>query len=273
MDKKFTLALVTGASSGIGEAVARLLAEKGIDLIIHGRDGDSLDRIAEELSKKVQVDIVKADLAVVSERKKVIDIIHQRVPDLVVNNAGFGLFGDALTFETKQLMQMLEVNGNAVLEMTLEAARSLISAGKKGVIMNVSSSASEFPPVTPGLSVYCASKSFVSFFSQSFDAEVSPYGVRVLASCPGLIGTNFRSRAGGKEESSFSQKNIVMTPEYAADQIWKQIQNGKPLHVFDRKTKFLAFILRNFFPKKWVAKIYHKNILKRAPNREIIKNK
>ena len=78
-------------------------------------------------------------------------------------------------------------------------------------------------------------------------------------------------RAGGEQEQEFVQKNIVMTSEYAAKQIWNQIEREKPLHVFDRKTKFLAFMTRHLLPKSWVGKIYHQFVVERAPKRNIIK--
>src|SRR5262249_10738660 len=162
-------------------------------------------------------------------------------------------FGDALTHETNKQLEILEVNGTAVIELTLEAARTMISAGKQGIILNVSSSAGEFP-VTPGLTLYSATKAMVSYFSQSFDIEVRPFGIRILAAAPGLVGTHFRERAGGEPEPPYIQKTFVMTPEYVAKQIWHQIEKEKPFHVFDRKTKFFAFITRNLLPRSWVGK-------------------
>lgn len=266
----FALALVTGASSGIGEVLAGLLANKGINLIIHGRNKSKLESLADKLRSKVNVSIITGDLAKESERKTVLETIYRQVPDLVVNNAGMGLFGDALTYETEKELEILEVDGKAVIQLTMEAARTLISAQKKGVVMNISSVAGEFP-IAPGLALYSAVKAMVSHFSQSFDMETRLYGVRILASGPGLVNTNFRQRAGGDPEDPYIAKSIVMTPEYAAEQIWKQIEKRKPLHIFDRKTKFLAALSRYILPKEWVGKIYHKQVTQRTPNREIIK--
>src|SRR5687768_9770759 len=194
----FTLALVTGSSSGIGESVSRLLADKGINLIIHGRKQEKLEEIAKELRQKVQVTIVNADLRYPEGRKTVVDCIHNLKPDLVVNNAGGGLYGEALSHETSSSVNLLELDGVAVLELSLEAARTLVSEGKKGVIINISSAAAFL--IFPWFAVYSACKAFVVQFSESFDEEMKPYGIRVLTSCPGVVSTKFRESSGGKRQ-------------------------------------------------------------------------
>jgi uncharacterized protein len=254
VERTFSLAFVTGASSGIGEALAFLLAEKGINLIIHGRNVDNLNRIQRTLADKVNVDLISADLASRSERKRVIEMIHSRKPDLMINNAGFGLYGPALSHEIDEEMEILEVNANAVMELTLEAAKAMTSAGISGVILNVSSSAGELPLV-PGFAAYSASKAFVNHFSQSLDRELQPAGIRILSAAPGYVNTNFSKRAGGKKSNVI--QNLAMTSDFAGEQIWRQIQKGTPLHLFDWKTRFLVRCSK-LFPKKWVAKILHR---------------
>lgn len=260
------LALVTGASSGIGESLAYLLADKGINLILHGRNVNNLEKIAAVLKKKVNVEIIIADLNDSIERKKIIDKIYERTPDLVINNAGFGLLGNALTYETHQLLEIIEVDGLAVLELTMEAARALAAKGKKGVILNVSSSAGEIP-ISPGLAIYSAAKAMVNRFSQSLDVEFRKLGIRVLVSCPGLVKTNFHHRAGGNQEPSIYQK-WAMTSEYAAKEIWWQIEKEKRVHVFDRKTWMFVQISK-IFPRNWVASVYHKFVFQRTPSKPI----
>jgi short-subunit dehydrogenase len=264
------LALITGASSGIGESLAYLLAGKGINLILHGRNINNLERIAANLRAKVKVEIITAELNQSLERKKIIDKIYEKTPDLIINNAGFGLFGEALTYETGQQLEIAEVNGLAVLELTLEAARALASAEKKGVILNVSSSAGEVP-IAPGLAVYSAAKAMVNKFSQSLDVEFQELGIRVLVACPGLVQTHFRQRAGGYSEPSTYQK-MVMTSEYAAQEIWRQIEKEKRCHLFDWKTRLLV-LSSKWFPTKWVAAIYRTIVLQRTPSRPLLKKK
>jgi uncharacterized protein len=249
----FTLALVTGASSGIGEALCRLLASRNIALMITGRNLEKLHELASELSSHIDVTIFAADLADPTDRKEVIQKCYEYVPDLVINNAGFGLYGEALTYETQEQMEILEVNGNAVLELTLEAARAMLSANKQGVILNVSSTAAM--QVFPCFAVYAAAKAFVSQLSESLDNEMRYYGIRVLTSCPGMVETQFRTRASGgvpvTEKSSFRG----MSAAFAAEQIWYQIEKKKPLHVFDWKYRIGTFFTKYLLPKAWVAKI------------------
>jgi short-subunit dehydrogenase len=246
---------VTGASSGIGLALCHRLAREKINLMISGRDLDSLNRLADKLRPKVDVTVYQADLLYPLERKKIIEAIRERIPDLIVNNAGFGLYGEALSYKTEEQMNILEINANAVLELTLEGARTLISASKPGTILNVSSAAAFL--IIPNFAVYSASKAFVSQFSQALDEETRSQGVRVLTTCPGRVETEFRKRAGGKKESE--AQAAIMTPEFAAEEIWRQIQKKNPIHIFDWKYR-LGIFLSRLFPNRWMMPLMRKSI-------------
>lgn len=258
----FSLALVTGASSGIGRALSQLLAKLQIPLILTGRDLVQLQTLQEELSSIVDVTIVKADLLLTEDRKKIIQLIHDRKPDLLINNAGYGLYGDALSYDTQDQVDILTVNAHAVLELTLEAARTLIALSRKGVILNVASAAAY--ETIPGLSVYAAAKSCVVKFSESLDYETADRGVRILASCPGMVDTNFRLRASSKTDEE--PLKHAMTPQYAAEQIWLQIVRGQRVHVFNWKYRLALFVSKYLLPKTWVAAYLKKNIQKRTKN-------
>lgn len=264
--RKFSLALVTGASSGIGEALCHLLASQDIDLLITGRNTAQLDNLIKILQPKVRVISYPADLAKESGRAFLIDKIHDHVPDLVINNAGFGLYGEVLTYDTRQQLDILHVNGTAVLELTMEAARTMLSKEKQGVILNVSSAAAF--QIFPSFAIYAAAKAFVNHFSESLDLELKPHGIRVLAACPGMVATQFGRRAAGgdKRRKSSSQ---AMTSTFAAEQIWWQIQKGKPIHTFDWRYRLASFLTRYILPKKWVTKAVRANIEKRHPPRQI----
>lgn len=268
-NNRFECALVTGASSGIGRELCRLLANKGINLIIVARSKDKLESLAKEVGDRVSVEIVCADLADRDQRKEVLEKIYERVPDLVVNNAGWGYYGEALTYKTDVSMNMLEVDVVALLELSLESARAMVSAGKKGVIMNVSSSAAF--QIFPCFSVYAASKTFVNRFSESFDEEMSPYGIRVLACCPGMVDTSFRYRAseGGDQKAH----PYSMTVAFAVNEIWKQIIKGQPIRAFDWKYRFVTFLTQYLLPKRFVARAVRKNLEQRHSKRPIIKIK
>lgn len=263
------LALITGATSGIGKATCELFAQKGLNLIISGRNQQELQHLQENLSRQVNVQIVQADLAIAEGRQRLIDILHAQAPDLIINNAGFGLYGEALTYLTEEQVNILEVNGRAVLELTLEAARTLISVNKRGVILNVSSSAAF--QILPNMAVYAASKAFVNHFSQAFDFEVKDYGIRVLTLCPGMVATDFQTRAGGNMDKQ-QQANMMMSASFVAEQIWKQIERLDPLEIIDWKVRLLTS-LSFLVPKSWIAIAIERLITKRITPRTIIKIK
>lgn len=267
-ENKFSLALVTGASSGIGEAVAFLLASKGISLIISGRDESRLSALAEKLRVSVDVSIVIAELANPQGRLKIVDAIRNKRPDLLINNAGFSLYGDALTYPSAKQMEILEVNGAAVLELSLAMARTLVTAGKKGVVVNISSAAA-FNPF-PSMAVYAASKAFVNTFSESFDEETRPLGIRVLASCPGMVETRFRERAGGnKPPTTLADAWMTSSAESAAREIWQQIERQQKVRIFDWKNRFLLWLTRLLIPRAWVGRYLQSGIKDRYPPRQI----
>ena len=189
----FKTALVTGATSGIGEAVARLLASKGISLILTGRNGEKLAQLSTEL--KVPVETVIADLSLPQDRAIVAAKIRTTVPDLIINNAGIGLYGEAVALSKEKQMDIVTLNVEALTDLTLESARVLSEAKRPGVILNVASAAAF--TVFPQFALYSASKAFVVQLSESMDWELKSQGIRVLASCPGVVATNFRERAKG----------------------------------------------------------------------------
>lgn len=263
-NETFHLALITGATSGLGEGLARLLASKGTPLILSGRNEEVLLKLKKELN--VPVEIVVSDLA--KSRESLVKIIKEKVPDLIINNAGFGYYGDALTYKTIDQLELLEVNGKALLELTLEGARALISRGKKGVIMNISSTAGYKP--MPLMSVYSASKAFVTNLSESLYEELKPYGIEVLVSCPGVIDTNFSSRASHK-----TVKKIIpfaMTKDYAVNKIWDQIVKRNPVCIFDWKYWILVRLGQIFFPNRLSSKILKKFVDSSYKSTPIIKN-
>lgn len=254
---KFRLALVTGATSGIGESLSRLLAKEGIPLVLSGTRIDRLKELQNELGSLVSTQIVVADLQTREGRQGLVKIIREHSPDLVINNAGFGLYGPVISHSTQEQLDILEVNGNAVLELTTEAVRALRDNKFPGVILNTASAAAF--QIIPSLTVYSATKAFVVHFSQSFDIEVQPYGIRVLAACPGKVKTSFINRAGGSSESAGWG---VMSPDDVALAMWKQIQIQKPVMIIDWRYRVLTF-LSKLLPSRWLAKQLQRDIEKR----------
>lgn len=244
-------ALITGASSGIGEALAHLLHSKGYSLILSGRNEKRLRKLSEELNSEY----VAADLCNQEEVHRLIKVVHEQKPELLVNCAGYGYYGEALDFPVEEHLAVLEVNAAVPIRLTLEAARALLTAKKEGVILNVSSVAGEKP--TPGMGLYGPSKACLTQFSRALNTELISKGIHVLVSCPGMVATDFANRAAKK--SVTLRGGPVMTAEFAAKQIWKQIESKQEMRIFN-----WFYILSTYLvPAFLVKKIIWKKILKR----------
>jgi uncharacterized protein len=250
------LALVTGASSGLGKALSYALAKQGIPLILVARNEEKLKKIALDLPPSTHIH--QADLTDAEQRKELIKLIRRRQPDLVINNAGFGLYGPTLAHPLSDLCEMMELNIRALMELSVESARILLKENKKGIIFNVSSAAAFFP--TPSFNLYSATKAFVNSFSVGLDAELKSQGVRILTVCPGQIETDFRRRAS----SGYPQKkdHITMSPEKAAELILKQIAKVKVLSIIDWRYRLLV-LLAKLLPRPLVQAIMKKQVDKR----------
>lgn len=257
----FRLCLITGASSGIGEALCYLMADQGIDLMISGRDLLKLEALASNITPKVNVEVLRVDLSDQVSRKILVEHIHEKTPDLVINNAGFGIYGNAVSTPVEEQLDILTVNGLAVVEITLESIKSLLKNNRKGIILNVSSAAAF--QVFPGFAVYSASKAFVNQFSVSLDYETKAQGIRVLTACPGMVKTGFRKRAS-KGNSENHEDLAVMEASYAAKEIWHQILKETPIHIFNWRYRLAAFFTRFLLPSSFVARKLYSNITKRT---------
>jgi short-subunit dehydrogenase len=248
-------ALITGATGGLGEALARECAKHGLDLILTGRDEKHLSSLANELRAQVNVMCHAADL---THPESIIPLVHAHVPDLIINNAGFGLYGRAVDLPLASQQEMIDVNMKALVALTLEGAKAMLHANKKGTILNVSSAAGFF--VYPTFAIYSASKTFVNHFSQAVDAEVREQGVRVLVACPGQIETGFRNRAS----RGYPQKKegYTMTPDHVAKLIWSQIEKGKSLEIIDWRYRLLTR-MGQLVPQRWLQRPLRNTLLGR----------
>ena len=190
-------AVVTGASAGIGVALARELAAGGTNLVLTARRRDRLEKLAQELSaaNKVRVEIVAADLAQSGAPQEIRAFTQakQIAVDLLINNAGFGAYGAFSTVELSRLLDMVTVNCSAVVHLTRLYLPEMLQR-RHGDILIVASTAS-FQAV-PYISTYAATKAFDLFLAEGLAEEVRPYGVRVCALCPGSTETEFQQVAG-----------------------------------------------------------------------------
>lgn len=185
----FRTALVTGASSGIGEVMATMLAEAGVAVVVVARRADRLAALAERYG---EIDVLVADLTDGDGLTSVADRVADpdRPIDLVVNNAGFGTNGAFHDLDPDRLDDEIGLNVAALTRLSHAALTAMVPR-RRGWLLNVSSIAG-FQPA-PRLAVYAATKAYVTSLSESLHEEVAEHGVHVTALCPGLTKTEFQS--------------------------------------------------------------------------------
>ena len=186
------VALVTGASAGLGVEFARQLSGRGYALVLAARRKDRLEELAKELgnARAVAIDLSKKDAAA----KLLADVAaNGEVIDLLVNNAGFGLVGRFAELDAKRERQMIDLNIGALTDLCRAVAPGMI-ARKSGAILNVASTAAFQPG--PGMAVYFATKAYVLSFTEALYEELRRHGVKVSCLCPGPTATEFGEVAG-----------------------------------------------------------------------------
>ena len=194
----FTSALVTGASSGIGAEMARLLGEARIPTVLVARRGDRLREIADAYDG---FEVLEADLGTAAGRAACVERItsEDRPIDLVVNNAGFGTSGVFHELEVERLEDEIELNVSALTTLSHAALSVMVPRGR-GYLLNVSSVASF--QAGPGLAVYSATKAYVTSLTEALHEEVKDSGVHVTALCPGLTKTEFQQHSNTQSYSA-----------------------------------------------------------------------
>jgi uncharacterized protein len=190
-------ALVTGASAGIGTALAEELARGGTNLILTARRRERLEELAQKLAAthKIQTRIFVADLTKADAPEKIFQFTKEQgiEVELLINNAGFGAYGEFPTVEPSRLTDMVQVNCSAVVHLTRLYLPEMV-ARRHGDVLILASTAS-FQSV-PYISTYAATKAFDLLFAEGLAEEMKPYGVRVCALCPGSTESEFADVAG-----------------------------------------------------------------------------
>jgi len=242
-------ALITGASSGIGAALAEIFAQEGYRLILTARNQARLAVVQTHLRNVygVTVDVFARDLAEDGAAKKIFDWLGEAgiSIDILVNNAGLGSFGPFYTEDVSREREMMMVNIVALTQLTRCILPGMI-ARHGGKILNVASVASFVPG--PSMSVYFASKAYVLSFSNAIAEELRNTGVTVTALCPGPTKTAFFDQEGGVQSKNSRDPHVVARYGYAA------LMKGERIAIQDGKYKFL-FFLKRFVPRWLVVRI------------------
>jgi hypothetical protein len=209
-------ALVTGASGGIGEEFARLLAANGIDVVLLARSADKLAALAVELSRahSIEAAVLAQDLAAPDAVDRIDAELRARGTevDILVNNAGFATYGPFIETSPAEEARLLQVNVVALTMLTKKLLPAMVRRGR-GKVLNVASTAAFQPG--PLMAVYYASKAYVLSFSEALTAETEGTGVTVTCLCPGPTETGFQDRASMRESKLFSSMGTMTAREVA----------------------------------------------------------
>jgi uncharacterized protein len=193
-------AVVTGASSGIGAAIARELADRGHGVTLVARREDRLRELADELAGRVRVEVIVCDVADSAARSRLFDEVDRRglTADILVNNAGIGTIGAVTNASVDDEIAQVRVNVEAVIDLTTRAVQQMVPRAK-GAILNVGSTAGYHP--FPGQAGYAASKAFVIIYTEGLRSELAGTGVTVALLNPGPVRTEFLKSAGMDERT------------------------------------------------------------------------
>jgi uncharacterized protein len=232
----FTAALITGASSGIGEAMVQLLGEAGIPQVIVARRVDRLDELA---ARFTDVEVLAADLVSAEGVEAVVRRITDadRPVDLVVNNAGFGTSGAFHLMDPDRMDDEVALNVVALTRISRAALGAMVPRGR-GFLLNVSSVAS-FQPARK-LAVYAATKAYVTSLSESLHEETRGTGVHVTALCPGLTRTEFQSISNTASYTTQYPSMVWMSATEVAAAGLRDVGRGNALSVPGAFNKLLA---------------------------------
>lgn len=236
------VALITGASAGIGSALARIYAAHGHEVMLVARRADRLTVLADEIAGRghrrplvAAVDLQAPDaIRQIDEQ-----MAGQGVePEIVVNNAGFGLLGPAASLDRGEQLAMIDLNIRALTELSLAWIEVL--KRRQGGILNVGSVAGFLPG--PGMAVYYATKAYVLSFSQALHHELQPFGVRVTVLCPGPVPTEFQARAG--VSSTTFPRLLARSAERVADEGYRGLRDGRAVVVPGGPNKVVTVLTR-----------------------------
>ena len=248
MAKLRSIAVVTGASAGLGVEFARQLSKRGHRLVLAARRQDRLEELAKELAnaRAVAIDLSKKD----SATKLLADVTaNGEVIDLLVNNAGFGLIGRFAELDAKRERQMIDLNVGTLTDLCRAVAPQMIER-KSGGILNVASTAAFQPG--PKMAVYFATKAFVLSLTEALHEELKPHGIKVSCLCPGPTRTEFGGVAGFGGNGTFDR--LAMSAEKVVEKGLDGLDRNKAVVITGTINKIGALSTR-FAPRSTVRKI------------------
>src|SRR5580765_1109829 len=236
------VAVITGASAGIGAELARVFARDRHELVLVARREDRLRGLADEIASTgaprpivVAADLLKPGIARVIGDALTAQSVE---PQFVVNNAGFGLVGAASTLDRDEQLQMIDLNVRALTELSLAFVDSL--ARHRGGVLNVGSMAGFLPG--PGMAVYYASKAYVLSFTEALHSELGPHGIRVAVLCPGPVPTEFAERAGVRHD--LAPNILTQSADFVAEAGYRGLMAGHRTIVPGLINKLVAMLIR-----------------------------
>jgi short-subunit dehydrogenase len=235
--------LITGASSGIGAALARVFARHGFELALVARREGRLNALADEIAATgaPRPIVIADDLAAPGAAARLGEALAAQgaEPQYVVNNAGFGLVGPAATLPRDEALAMTDLNVRTLTELSLAFVDSM--ARHRGGLLNVGSRAGFLPG--PGMAVYYATKAYVLSFSEALHSELATRSVRVTALCPGPVPTEFAARAGLKQGGR-PPGMLSQSAERVAEAGFRGLMRGKRTVVPGIGNKLVTLFIR-----------------------------
>ncbi len=254
IQSKSRTALITGASSGIGEAFTRVFSKNGYDLVIVARSKDRLFEIKKSLEEEFgnKVSVIVQDLSVDGAAEKIYSEVKKSgiVVDVLVNDAGFGTHGFFYETDFKKEMDMIHVHCIAVAGLMKLFLKDMV-ARNEGKILNVASTAAFQPG--PLMSVYFATKAFILHLSEGIANEVSNKNITITALCPGPVDTPFQEKAHTRNIPLVSKWKLPSADEVAQFG-FDSLMNGKTTAIHGARNFWIAELVR-FLPRKTATAI------------------
>jgi short-subunit dehydrogenase len=265
LDKKNRkVALITGASGGIGREIAEILLVKGYDLLLVARSLGKLEEVREKfksIASDQTVTVLQADLSHSESPKMIFDFASDRniSVDILVNNAGVGISGAIDEYSEEALLKMILLNIFSLTALCKYFTPQM-KERRSGNILNIASLGG-YQPV-PYLAAYAASKSYVLNFSDAIAMELEDYGISVSCYSPGLTDTQFFDRADINENNNFYAKKMRVSPKVVAQDAVEKMLRGKLSSIYGFKNNALAFLTQITPSRNIIARITKKLVTK-----------